>query len=225
MSILILIRHGQALFGADSYDALSDVGREQASAAGAWLRQRDQNFAAVWHGPRRRHADTANEVLGRRAMAAGLFMTPGLDEFGEGEEVLAAAVALFGRTMSGPDAPPRREQLRCYDQAIAEWSRGTLEIPGRRDFQSFRSVVRGWLHDRLHDGVSPSGRCELAVTSAGVIGAAVCDVLELPDSQWHPLMRVIQNASVTELTFSGGRCGLRSFNSVGHLPQALLSAI
>lgn len=225
MSILILMRHGQALFGADSYDALSDVGRKQASATGAWLRQRDQHFSAVWHGPRRRQADTATEVMGMEAMAAGPVMTPGLDEFGEGEEVLAAAAALFGRSMSGPEAPSRREQLRCYNRAIAEWSRGAVEIPGRQDFLSFRAAVRGWLHDRIHDGVSPSGRCELAVTSAGVISAALCEVLDLPDSQWHPLMQVIQNASVTELAFSGGRCGLRSFNSVGHLPQALLSAI
>jgi broad specificity phosphatase PhoE len=225
MSILILMRHGQALFGADSYDALSDVGRKQASITGAWLRQRDQRFFAVWHGPRRRHADTANEVMAGKAMAAKSFMTPGLDEFGEGEEVLAAAAALFGRTMSGPNAPSRREQLRCYDQAIAEWSRGAIEIPGRQGFQSFRSAVRGWLYDRIHDGESPAGRCELAVTSAGVISAAVCEALNLPDSQWHPLLRVIQNASVTEFAFSGGRCGLRSFNNVGYLPEALLSAI
>lgn len=224
MSILILMRHGQASFGADSYDALSDVGRKQASAAGAWLLQRDQHLATVWHGPRRRQADTATEVVG--VMAAGPFMTSsGLDEFGEGEEVLAAAAALFGRPMSGPDAPSRREQLRCYNQAIAEWSRGAVEIPGQLDFHSFRAAVRGWLHERIHDRISPAGRCELAVTSAGVISAAVCEVLDLPDSQWHPLLQVIQNASVTEFAFSRGRCGLRSFNSVGHLPQALLSAI
>ena len=175
MSILILMRHGQALFGADSYDALSEVGRKQASTTGDWLRQRDQRFFAVWHGPRRRHADTVNEVM---AMGGKSVMTPGLDEFGEGEEVLAAAAALFGRTMSGPNAPSRREQLRCYDQAIAEWTRGAIEIPGRQDFQSFRSAVRGWLHDRIHDAESPAGRSELAVTSAGVISAAVCEALK-----------------------------------------------
>jgi broad specificity phosphatase PhoE len=221
MSILILMRHGQASFGADSYDALSEVGRKQACATGAWLRQREQHFSTVWHGPRRRQADTATEVMGEVVMAAGPLMTPALDEFGEGEEVLAAAAALFGRPMSGPEAPSRREQLRCYNWAIAEWSRGAVEIPGRQNFQSFRGAVRGWLHDRVHDEGSPSGWCELAVTSAGLISAAVCEVLDLPDSQWHPLLQVIQNASVTELAFSGGRCGLRSFNSVGHLPQAI----
>jgi broad specificity phosphatase PhoE len=224
MSLLILMRHGQALFGADNYDVLSDLGRKQASAAGAWLRQRDQGFFAVWHGPRRRHADIASEAMGE-AMATKSLMAPGLDEFGEREEVLAAEAALFGRTMSGPNAPSRREQLRCYDQAIAKSSQGAVELPGRPGFQSFRSAVRGWLHDRINDGESPTGRCELAVTSAGVISAAVCEALNLPDSQWHPLLRVIQNASISELSFSGGRCGLSSFNSTGHLPERLLSAI
>ena len=171
MSILILMRHRQALFGADSYDDLSEVGRKQASVTGAWLRQRDQRFFAVWHGPRRRHADTAKEMMageamGAKALGAESVMMPGLDEFGEGEEILAAAAALFGRPMSGPHAPSRREQMRCYDHAIAEWRQGSIELPGRQGFQSFRAAVRGWLHDRIHDGESPAGRCELAVTSA-----------------------------------------------------------
>jgi hypothetical protein len=63
------------------------------------------------------------------------------------------------------------------------------------------------------------------VTSAGVVGAAVCEVLELPDAQWCALVRVIRNASLTEVVFTKGRCGLRSFNGAGHLPGRLTSSI
>jgi hypothetical protein len=50
-------------------------------------------------------------------------------------------------------------------------------------------------------------------------------VLGLPDSQWHSLLRVIHNASITEVVFSRGRSGLQSFNGIGHLPAALISAM
>ena len=69
------------------------------------------------------------------------------------------------------------------------------------------------------------GQHTLAVTSAGVICALTCEVLGLDDTRWAELLRVLGNASVTEIVYSGGRCTLRSFNSTGHLPQGLGSGI
>jgi broad specificity phosphatase PhoE len=224
MSVLILMRHAQASFGAQTYDALSAIGHQQAGATGAWLRERGQSPSVAWHGPRRRHADTASGVLSAAAMRVEPCMSRELDEFCEGDEVLRAAQILSKQPMCGPDAPPEREQLRWYHEAIAEWSRGRLEIPGRQGFQPFRAAVRTWL-ENLIGGHGPSGRCELAVTSAGVISAVVCEVLGLPDSQWHSLLRVIHNASITEVVFSRGRSGLQSFNGIGHLPAALISVM
>ncbi len=225
MSTLILMRHGQASFGASTYDALSEAGLEQARASGAWLGRRGDALTSAWHGPKLRHADTAEHVLAVSATAVRSVMTPGLDEFAEGEELLDAAVTLFGRPMSGPEGPSRREQLRCYDAAIEAWSRGRLEIPGRASFHDFRLAVRQWLDGVVGAPGGVSGQHVLAVTSAGVVAAATCEALGLPDDRWLALLRVIHNASITELAFSKGRCGLRSFNSIGHLPPELLSAI
>ncbi len=225
MSSLILMRHGQASFGAERYDTLSGAGLQQADAVGRWLRERGQLLSDIWHGPRRRQADSACAVVRAMSTTVQPCLAESLDEFGEGEDVLAAAAILFGRPMSGPDAPTRVEQLRCYDQAMAAWSQGNLEIPGRADFRTFRRVVKAWLDQRVGDTAAPSGRCELAVTSAGVIAVALCEVFDLPDERWISLVRVIYNASLTDLVFSGGRCGLRSFNGIGHLPTELLSGI
>lgn len=225
MSSLILMRHGQASFGAERYDILSGTGLEQADAVGRWLGARGQSLSAIWHGPRRRQADSARAVVKATATTVEPRLAESLDEFGEGEEVLAAAAVLYSRPMTGPDAPTRQEQLRCYDQAMVAWSQGIIDIPGRADFRTFRRVVKAWLDERVDDAVAPSGRCELAVSSAGVIAVALCEVLDLPDDRWISLVRVIYNASLTELVFSGGRCGLRSFNGIGHLPRELLSGI
>jgi broad specificity phosphatase PhoE len=225
MSLLTLMRHAQASFGAQTYDALSPLGRQQAAATGAWLRDRRQSPSVAWHGPRQRHADTASAVLAAAAIAIKPSMTPALDEFCEGDEVLKAAQIVSGQPMSGPQAPPQSEQLRWYHEAIMAWSRGDLEIPGRQGFRQFRIAVRTWLEHLIGQTGLASGRCELAVTSAGVISAVVCDLLDLPDAQWNVLLRVIQNASITEVVFSKGRSGLQSFNGIGHLPHALVSVM
>lgn len=225
MSVLILMRHGQASFGEARYDELSAVGRQQALATGTWLRERDEAVTRVVHGPRTRQIDTAGFMLegfGRQVVPEA---ESGLDEFAEGEEVLAAAAALFGRPMSGEEAPPRVEQLRCYDAAYEAWSQGALDIPGRAAFATFRKGVARWLRESVAAPDAPAGQRIVAVTSAGVIAGVVCDVLGLPDEHWCPLVRQIRNGSLTEIVFSRGRTGLRSFNSAAHLPRSLTTSI
>jgi broad specificity phosphatase PhoE len=225
MSTLVLMRHGQASFGEARYDALSETGRAQARSTGAWLGARGEILSAVWHGPRRRQVDTAALVIAGAGITHRPQLAPGLEEFAEGEEVLAAAAELFGRPMTGPEAPPRAEQLRCYEAAYEAWSRGELDIPGRVPFGEFRLGVRQWLEEVVAVPGRPSGQRILVVTSSGVVAAAVCEVLGLPDEQWCPLVRLSQNASLTEIVFSRGRTGLRTFNSTGHLPRELTSSI
>lgn len=222
MSSLLLMRHGQAAFGEARYDLLSAVGVAQAEATGAWMRGRGDAPMTVWHGPRQRQAETAARVLAEWGGGPEAVLVSGLDEFAEGEEVLDAACSLFGRPMSGAAAPERREQLRCYEAAYEAWSRAELEIPRRASYSHFRAGVREWLRD-VTEG--PSGQRILAVTSGGVIAAAVCETLELPDVQWCALVRMINNASMTEIVYSRGRMALRTFNSVAHLPHRLTSPI
>ena len=72
---------------------------------------------------------------------------------------------------------------------------------------------------------TPSGGRVLAVTSAGVIAALACRVMNLPDREIATLMGVTENASLTSILFSGKRLSLQSFNSSGHLSVDNLSEI
>lgn len=221
----MLVRHGQASFAVDRYDRLSELGVAQSRALGAWAGGSAGRWSALRHGPRRRHADTASELSKAAGLSLGLQFDEGIDEFAEGEEILAAAGELFGRPMQGPDAPPRAEQLRCYEAAYQAWARGELEIAGRESYREFRRRICRWLDGVTDGGGEPGGRHLIAVSSAGVICAVVCEVLDLPDQQWTALIRVIQNASLTEVLFSNGRRGLKRFNCTGHLPSGLGSTI
>lgn len=225
MSKLILMRHGQASFAQKRYDALSEMGRVQALITGERVQRTQKYLSLVVHGPRQRHVDTAQLVLGGTYLNTEVRSDPRLDEFAEGEDLLSAAGAILNLQLTNKSSASRREQLRAYDTACKAWAANEVAIPGRPDFSEFRLRVKDWLAELVDGKNQPRGEHILAVTSAGVIGAAVCEVLGLPDVHWHGLMEVIRNASLTELVFSKDRCSLLTFNCSSHLSTELISSI
>src|SRR6188472_3091080 len=85
MSVLTLVRHGQASYMAEDYDRLSPLGEEQARKLGEfWVRHRIQ-FDLCFHGPAKRHRQTL-EIASDYVRQAGLSwpdseMVRELDEF------------------------------------------------------------------------------------------------------------------------------------------------
>ena len=66
MSEIILVRHGQASFGADSYDKLSDKGVEQVKVLARHWQEVGEQFDHVYSGTLLRQRETAN--LARSAL-------------------------------------------------------------------------------------------------------------------------------------------------------------
>ena len=54
MSEVYVVRHGQAAFGTDDYDRLTEVGWEQSRLLGEYCHGRDLHFDAVYTGSMRR---------------------------------------------------------------------------------------------------------------------------------------------------------------------------
>ena len=59
MGQVLLVRHGQASWGADDYDALSETGWEQSRLLGRALAGRGVEPTLIVHGSMRRHRETA----------------------------------------------------------------------------------------------------------------------------------------------------------------------
>lgn len=224
MSTLVLMRHGQASFGAAKYDVLTRQGEAQARATGLWMRQHGINPTALVHGPRQRQIHSAKLVLEGSRIECSATEINALDEFAEGEEIFAAAEKHFGRPMWETIGRSSTDVMRDYDATCRAWSLDELEIPGCLSLDEFRQEVRQWF-EQIIDAPAGAGQCVLAVTSAGVIAALVCEVMGLPNEKWHPLLRVIRNASLTDILYSKGRSSLLAFNGVGHLPDALTSSM
>lgn len=218
MSALILLRHGQAAFGADRYDTLSDRGREQAEHVARHLATRDARFDRIWIGPRDRHRLTAKHALEPIGLDWQAQAEAGLDEFAEGQQILAGVQAQIGRKPSGTEA------ARLYVREIEAWASGARPIPGVPAPATFRATVREWVARATAD--ARPGQRVLAVTSGGVIAAVLADALGLPDAALAHFMGVIYNGSLTEFAFSAGRApAVVSFNVASYLPDPLLTRV
>jgi broad specificity phosphatase PhoE len=218
------MRHGQASFGAEKYDALTRQGEAQARATGMWMRQHGVQPTSLVHGPRQRQTRSALLLLEGGKIDCPTDRVDALDEFAEGEEIFATAENYFGRSMRESESRSRRDVLRDYDAVCKAWSMGELTIEDRKSIDGFRAEVRQWF-EQLINAPSGSGQHVVAVTSAGVIAAIVCEVMNLPNNKWHDLLRVVRNASLSDVLYSEGRCSLLAFNGVGHLPDALTTSM
>ncbi|MCC6524200.1 MAG: histidine phosphatase family protein [Polyangiaceae bacterium] len=238
MSVLCLVRHGQASIHADDYDVLSELGVAQARATGAHLARRTR-FDAVYSGPRRRQRDTARHVLETAAELGVPQPEPTvLDEFDEfvldplwmatvaelvGEHpALVDALRASGRR---PVPPAHRAAVRAYQARIEvhmqAWIEGRLALEGLEPYAHFEARVAAGLA-RVR-AVHAGGKHVLVVTSAGTVSAVARLALGLDAQKTVDLVWSLANASLTELRYSGDRLSLASLNAVAHLERDLVT--
>jgi phosphohistidine phosphatase SixA len=101
MGTLYLVRHGQASFGAEDYDRLSDLGRRQCAQLGSWMKGRGLAFEAVLRGSLRRHRESLEALAGELPGLPEALEWPGLNEY-DSEAVIAA---IHPHPLAKPDTP------------------------------------------------------------------------------------------------------------------------
>ena len=69
MATIYLIRHGQASFGSDDYDQLSQLGIRQAEVTGEYFRESGIFFDSAYSGDLKRQIDTSQLVLASQPAA------------------------------------------------------------------------------------------------------------------------------------------------------------
>jgi broad specificity phosphatase PhoE len=222
VSELILVRHGQASFGADSYDKLSPVGERQANLLAQHWQAMGEQFEAIYSGTLLRQQQTAAALLGL-VSPPDIVTHPGLNEY-NGEPLLRiylrdhAQREGFAADLQLPLRDRRTFQL-VLEAATQHWINGTLLASvDDTDFESwkgFQSRVHGTLDElmRTHSG----GARVLVSTSGGVIALALQRALNLPDNQAIATNWMVNNSSVTRLIYGRGKVSLGCFNALSHL--------
>lgn len=222
MSAIYLIRHGQASFGGDDYDALSPLGERQSGILGAALAQRVGAPDIVQCGRMRRHAQTAGYCLEAMQLAPDWQVDAGWDEY-DHNDMLGAYDARYSQQaaiaadLSGQQ-DPRAAFQAIFSAAAARWVSGAHDDDYRESWPAFCARVEQAL-DVLVQRLQ-RGQTALVFTSGGVIGVVCRRLLGLTDERTVQINWIQANASITKLIVGRGGVNLGSFNEHGHLEQA-----
>lgn len=226
MGVLLLVRHGQASFGAADYDVLSETGWEQGRVLGRWLAAHGPLPISVVHGGMRRHRETWEAIaeaaglgVGEADTAADPAIDPDWAEF-DHLAVLGRHAELTRVTM-GRDAD-RRAFQEHFEVATGHWASADETAGYPETYGAFVTRAR-----RALTAAAARPGPTVVVTSGGVI-AALAAALVVPDdsavaSVWPRFNTVIVNSSITRVIVGPTGPRLLTFNEHAHLPRALVT--
>jgi len=211
MGTLYLVRHGQASFGADDYDQLSDLGRRQSLKLGEYFAHQGVQFDGLIAGTLRRHKQTLAGILEGMNRAGEHLAWEGLNEY-DSEAVIAA---IHPHPLDRPTTPELyRHHFRLLRDGLSQWMAGVVSPRGMPSYRDFVAGVAGALD---HVRANHYGQTVLIVSSGGPIATAVGHVLGTSPEASIELNLRIRNTAVTEFTFTPKRHSLLSFNALPHL--------
>lgn len=211
MAELYLVRHGQAAFGTDDYDRLTELGHRQSRWLGDYFAQRDIGFDAVVTGTLRRHRETFAGIAESGAAVADAIEHAGLDEY-QAETLLAAW--LRHRELPAPaDSEDRRHHFRVLRDALHAWCDGDLHEPSHLRFEDFVAGARAAL-ERVQ--ALPARRV-LVVSSGGPISALIGSVTGMSGRAIVNLNLQVRNSAFAEFRYNATAVHCVSFNNVPHL--------
>ncbi len=232
MSTLYLIRHGQASFGAENYDVLSELGVRQAAELGAHFARVGQSFDAIYTGPLQRQRDTTRHMRDAAAQGGVTYPDPhALEAFSEYPAIelirhwlprLAEQDARLGAQLdaAGTETAAGPALERAYRTIIDGWVTGELDVDGLETFAAFVVRVEGGLrHIMEREG---RNRRVAVITSGGPILLAMRYALGLADLVAMKLGWIIANSSITELRWRDHELNLVGFNRIPHLADEQL---
>lgn len=216
MGTLYLVRHGQASFGADDYDNLSELGQRQSVRLGQYWRERGVTFDAVLTGTLRRHAQTWAGIAEGAGYSHDVQTREGLNEY----DSAAVIAAIHPQPLQKPDTPELyRHHFRLLRDGLTQWMNGVVSPKGMPSYDDFLAGVKSALD---HVRQNYSGHV-LIVSSGGPIATAVGQVLGTTPETTIELNLRIRNSAVTEFQFNPKRHTLLSYNTLPHLDQPALA--
>jgi len=210
MGTLYLVRHGQASFGAQDYDRLSDLGHRQCAELGAWMQARGLRFEGVLRGSLRRHRESLEALASNLPGLPDALEWPGLNEY-DSEAVVRC---VHPGELPRPDTSEAyRQHFRLLREGLARWMAGEVQPMGMPSWAGFLEGVTSALdHVRTrHEGNV------LLVSSGGPIATAVAHVLQAPPATAIELNLRIRNSALTEFAFTPKRHMLVTYNTLPHL--------
>ena len=207
MSLLTLVRHGQALLFENEPDRLSELGIKQAHALGMYWTKRRALWTQAWSGTLERQVATA-EIVASCYKKAG-FDFPRIQQCeGFNEYSVHIPPEELQQVQLAPPEQRNAHFQTAIENAMAAWKKTA-------EFALFHHGVTSKMKQFMQ--TAPSQSRILIFTSGGPIGVAVQSALRAPSEQAIEINWRVRNSSLTEFIFSGNRISLDCFNVTPHL--------
>lgn len=219
MGSLYLVRHGQASFGSQNYDALSALGHQQGHVVGQALKARGVLPEVVVAGTMQRHQDTARAALSAMALDVGMRTHAGVNEF-DHENVIEVAEPRYADKAAmmadmAASGDPRRSFQTFFQEAVARWVAGHHDDEYSEPWSRFKLRCVATL-DELVQLTPPKGQA-VVFTSGGFISVVCAHLLGLHDTQAFSINWTLANAGITKINVGRDGLHLLSVNEHGHL--------
>jgi len=220
MSAIYIVRHGQASFGAENYDKLSELGCRQASVVGEYLRDTGIHFDAVYSGDLSRQRETARLALLGQPADVPHYIDPRLNEIQNDEqlkwllpEVMQRNPAVRALVEKGLHSS--KDYQKAIDAVFNYWVTPGCKDSRIQSWPDYSSGVRQAVVEIVQ--AQGAGKTVGIFTSGGTLATIVAQVLGVGGEQTYQFYEPIFNCSITQLFYSGSRISLSYFNDCSFL--------
>lgn len=206
MAELLVIRHGQASFGQDNYDVLSDLGHRQAEAVGKLLTDLNWVPDRLVTGTLVRQKDTLSSMGFKQAPEEHA----GFNEY----DFSNLLTARFNGNVPELVIGDRKTHFRTLRETVFEWQDAKFDGSSETyaEFAERVEAARQFATDT-------DAKRVLVVSSGGVIGQLTATALGAPIRQMMHLNLQVKNTAMTRFIFSGTAFSLHEFNATPHFMQ------
>lgn len=216
MTTIYFVRHGQASFGAESYDKLSPNGELQAQILGQYFEKILKEAPYVVAGSMQRHQQTASFALAESFPETEISTNSAWNEFNH-QQVFAMHDPRFNQPENlkievAKAESPRAYLAQIFEGAIERWTGGDFHHEYDESWPEFQTRVETALQNLCDELAVKKPRYAVVFTSGGVISVVAGKLLELSVNKTFALNWAITNSSLTTLRLVGNQPQLLSLN-------------
>ena len=210
MTIIHLVRHGQASFGKEDYDNLSEIGVKQAFLLGQYFKTLNLKFDKIFVGTLKRQIQTYKQIIKSYDTSIEHESTPLLNEY-DVKSVLMGFVN--GRSLTKDELHDKKIHFKLLKNAVDAWSENKISHNVNETWNEFDERAQKFL--KIINNTEP--KSILVVSSGGTISMILKQILSLPSSQFVNFHFQIFNSSYSKIKISEFGMSLSLFNSIAHL--------
>jgi broad specificity phosphatase PhoE len=220
MTTIYLVRHGQASFGAESYDKLSSKGETQAQELGKYLKKLMKEEPYIVSGSMQRHQQTAKISLDECFPTANIHTNSAWNEFNHRQVFekydpdFANPTVLKESIASAKN--PEQFLTEVFVKAAKRWTSNEYHDYDE-SWVDFQARVTGALTELCNELTEKKPRYAVVYSSGGVISFLIGHLLGLSEEKTFNLMWAIANTSITTLNLIGNEPRLLSLNEHHYL--------